>query len=58
MWRTCGGPHADLVPWQLHGLHDFLIEVVFVDPLDLVTDTRSHADPVLGHEASQFLAVD
>ena len=32
--------------------------MALVDPLCLVTDPGAHADIVLDHEASQFLAVD
>ena len=39
-------------------LQDFLIEIVLVDPLDLVMDSRAHADVVPDHEASQFYTVD
>ena len=46
-----GGTSANLVPRQAHGLYGFLIEVVFVDPLDLVMDSRWDADAILNHEA-------
>ena len=48
----------DAVPRQAHDLHRFLIEVVFVEPLDLVPVAQPHANIVLDHEACQLAAVD
>ena len=42
--REDGSADADLVSRRAHGLQGFLIEVVFVDPFDLVTDPRPYAD--------------
>ena len=53
-----GRAGANLVPRQAHGLHRFLIEVVFVDPLDLASGARPHANSVPDHQACKFRTVD
>ena len=53
-----GGAGADLVPRQAHGLHTVLVEIVLVDPLDLVMVARARADVVMDHKPRQFFAVD
>ncbi len=44
-----GGAGADPVPRKVPGLERFFVEVVFVDPLDLVTDAGPHADSMPDH---------
>ena len=44
-----GGADANLVPRQAHGLQRFLVEIVLVEPLDLVADARSHSDSMPNH---------
>ena len=41
-----GRPRVHLVPRQAYSLDAFLVEVVLVDPLDLVAHSRAHADVV------------
>ena len=42
-------PGADLVPGQAHRLKGFLIEVVFVDPLDLMKNPGADTHAMSNH---------
>ena len=42
----------------MFALHGLLIEIVFIDPLDLVTNSGAHPDIVRDHQVGQFFSVD
>ena len=44
-----GGPKSHLVPGKTHGLYGFLLEIVFVDPLDLMANPGSYTNAMSHH---------
>ena len=52
------GADADSVSQLAHSLQGFLVEIVFINPLNLMTNSGTHADTVHDHQTRQFFPVN
>ena len=49
---------ANPISRPAHGLQGFLVEIVFINPLDLMTNSGTHSDTMHDHQTRQFFPVN